>query len=208
MAGGAVSRVSTLATRGAESAAKEAEKASFGYQRQHRRRAEGPNDVWCWDFIFDRTESGSQLKWLSVIDEYTRECLALKVDRGITSSDVIDTLAELFAMRGVPKHIRSDHGPEFIASECRAWLGRVGVSTLSIEPGSPWENGYAESFHSRFRDECLALEVFQGLRDSRAITATWRDDYNHRRPHGSLGFQTPARFAAACAAVCLSQTQP
>ena len=188
----------------------------------HRRRAEGPNDVWCWDFIFDRTESGSQLKWLSVIDEYTRECLALKVDRGITSSDVIDTLTELFAMRGVPKHIRSDNGPEFIANELRAWLGRVGVSTLYIEPGSPWENGYAESFHSRFRDECLALEVFQGLRDSRAITAAWKDDYNHRRPHSSLGFRTPARFAAACAAsasakasapaahaaVCLGQTQP
>jgi putative transposase len=103
----------------------------------HRRRAEGPNDVWCWDFIFDRTESGSQLKWLSVVDEYTRECLALKVDRGITSSDVIDTLAELFAMRGVPRQIRSDNGPEFIATEPRAWLDRVGVSTLSIEPGSP-----------------------------------------------------------------------
>ena len=157
-----------------------------------------------------------------MIDEYTRECLTLKVDRGITSSDVIDTLAELFAMRGVPKHIRSDIGPEFIANDLRAWLGRVGVSTLYIEPGSPWENGYAESFHSRFRDECLALEVFDGLCDARAITAAWKDDYNHRRPHSSLGFQTPAGFAAACAAsasakasapaahaaVCLGQTQP
>jgi putative transposase len=188
----------------------------------HRRRAEGPNDVWCWDFIFDRTESGSQLKWLSVIDEYARGCLTLKVDRGITSSDVIDTLAELVAMRGVPKHIRSDNGPEFIANDLRAWLSLVGVSTLYIEPGSPWENGYAGSFHSRFRDECLALEVFDGLRDARAITAAWKDDYNHRRPHGSLGFQTPAGFAAACeasasakasapaahAAVCLGQPQP
>jgi len=166
----------------------------------HRRRSEAPNDVWCWDFVFDRTANGSQLKWLSVIDEYTRECLTLKVDRGITSGDVIDTLAELFAIRGVPKHIRSDNGPEFIANELRAWLDRVGVSTLYIEPGSPWENGFAESFHGRFRDECLALEVFDGLRDARAITAAWKDDYNHRRPHGSLGFQTPARFAAACAA--------
>lgn len=188
----------------------------------HRRRAESPNDVWCWDFIFDRTSSGSQLKWLSVIDEFTRECLTLKADRGITSDDVVDALAELFAMRGVPKHIRSDNGPEFTANELRAWLGRVGVSTLYIEPGSPWENGYAESFHSRFRDECLALEVFDSLRDARAITAAWKDDYNHRRPHGSLGFQTPAGFAAACAAsasakasapaahaaVCLGQTQP
>ena len=188
----------------------------------HRRRAESPNDVWCWDFIFDRTSSGSQLKWLSVIDEFTRECLTLKADRGITSDDVVDALAELFAIRGVPNHIRSDNGPEFTANELRAWLGRVGVSTLYIEPGSPWENGYAESFHSRFRDECLALEVFDGLRDAKAITAAWKDDYNHRRPHGSLGFQTPAGFAAACAAsasakasapaahaaVCLGQTQP
>ena len=157
-----------------------------------------------------------------MIDEFTRECLVLKPDRGITSADVIDSLSELFAMRGVPKHIRSDNGPEFIANELRAWLDRVGASTLSIEPGSPWENGYAESFHSRFRDECLALEVFDGLRDARAIRAAWKDDYNHRRPHSSLGFQTPAGFAAACAAstsakasasaahaaVCLGQPQP
>ena len=188
----------------------------------HRRRAEHPNDVWCWDFIFDRTSSGSQIKWLSMVDEFTRECLVLKADRGITSADVIDSLVELFAMRGVPKNIRSDNGPEFIANELRAWLGRVGVSTLYIEPGSPWENGYAESFHSRFRDECLAQEIFDGLHDARAITAAWKDDYNHRRPHSSLGYQTPAGLAAACAAsasakasapaahaaVCLGQTQP
>jgi putative transposase len=137
----------------------------------NQRRAESPNDVWCWDFIFDRTSSGSQLKWLSVIDEFTRECLTLKADRGITSDDIVDANAELFAIRGVPNHIRSDNGPEFTANELRAWLGRVGVPTLDIEPGSPWENGHAESFHSRFRDESLALEVFNGLRDARAITA-------------------------------------
>ena len=187
-----------------------------------RRRAEYPNDVWCWDFIFDRTSSRSQIKWLSMIDEFTRECLTLKADRGITSDDLVDALAELFAMRGVPKHIRSDNGPEFTAKELRAWLGRVGVSTLYIEPGSPWENGFAEGFHSRFRDECLAQEIFDGLHDARAITAASQEDYNHRRPHGSLGFQTPAGFAAACAAsasakasapaahaaICLGQTQP
>ena len=105
----------------------------------HRRRAEAPNDVWCWDFVFDRTASGSQLKWLSVVDEYTRECLALKVDRGITSEDVIDTLSELFAMRGVPWHIRRDNGPEFIAQTLRRWLKLVGVGTLYIKPGSPWK---------------------------------------------------------------------
>jgi transposase InsO family protein len=109
----------------------------------HRRRAEHKNDVWCWDFIFDRTENGTALKWLSIIDEFTRECLCLKVDRGITSEDVIDTLAELFAMRGVPNHIRSDNGPEFVAHAIGQWLARVGVHTLYIEPGAPWQNGYA-----------------------------------------------------------------
>ena len=166
----------------------------------HRRRAAGPNDVWCWDFVFDRTASGSPLKWLSIVDEYTRECLALRVDRGVTSEDVIDTLAELFAMRGVPNHIRSDNGPEFIADALRHWLDHVGVETLYIEPGSPWENGYAESFHSRFRDEFLAMEIFDSVRDAQALTATWRDDYNTQRPHSSLDYLTPVEFAAACAA--------
>ena len=166
----------------------------------HRRRAAGPNDVWCWDFVFDRTASGSPLKWLSIVDEYTRECLALRVDRGVTSEDVIDTLAELFAIRGVPNHIRSDNGPEFIADALRQWLDRVGVETLYIEPGSPWENGYAESFHSRFRDEFLAMEIFDSIRDAQALTATWRDNYNTQRPHSSLDYLTPVEFAAACAA--------
>jgi putative transposase len=162
-----------------------------------RRRAEYKDHVWCWDFVFDRTASGSALKWLSIVDEYTRECLALKVDRSITSEDVIDTLAELFAMRGVPRHIRSDNGPEFIAHAIRRWLGQVGVETLYVEPGSPWENGYAESFHSRVRDEFLALEIFDNLRAARELTAAWKEDYNHYRPHGSLGYQTPIEFAAA-----------
>jgi putative transposase len=164
-----------------------------------RQRAEHQDHVWCWDFVFDRTASGSALKWLSIVDEYTRECLALKVDRSITSEDVIDTLAELFAMRGVPRCIRSDNGPEFIAHAIRRWLGQVDVQTLYVEPGSPWENGYAESFHSRVRDEFLALEIFDNLRAARELTAAWREDYNHHRPHGSLGYQTPAEFAA-CAA--------
>jgi putative transposase len=164
-----------------------------------RRRAEHRDHVWCWDFVFDRTTSGSQLKWLSIIDEHTRECVALKVARSITSEDVIDTLAELFAMRGVPRHIRSDNGPEFVAAAIRRWLGQVNVEALYIEPGSPWENGYAESFHSRLRDEFLALEVFDNLPAARALTAAWRDDYNQVRPHSSLGYMPPAEFAA-CAA--------
>jgi putative transposase len=166
----------------------------------HRRCAAHMNDVWCWDFIFDRTTSGSPLKWLSIEDEFTRECLCLKVDRSITSEDVIDTLAELLAMRGVPGHIRSDNGPEFIAQAIRRWLEQVEVKTLYIEPGAPWENGYAESFHSRFRDEFLATEEFENLTAARKLSAAWKEDYNHYRPHSSLGYVTPAEFAARCAA--------
>ena len=166
----------------------------------HRRRAVHIDHVWCWDFVFDHTTNGSTLKWLSIVDEYTRECLCLKADRSITSEDVIDTLAELFAMRGVPKHIRSDNGPEFIARAIQRWLTQVEVETLYIEPGSPWENGFAESFHSRLRDEFLALEVFENLAAARKLTQAWRDDYNHHRPHSSLGYVTPAEYAARCAA--------
>lgn len=165
-----------------------------------RRRAERRNHVWCWDFIFDRTTSGSPLKWLTIEDEFTRESLALKVDRSITSQDVLDTLAELFAMRGVPQHIRSDNGPEFIAHAIRDWLQLLGVETWYIEPGAPWENGYAESFNSRLRDELLATEEFESLLAARRLSAAWREDYNHRRPHSSLGYQTPAEFAARCPA--------
>jgi len=166
----------------------------------HRRRAEHKDHVWCWDFVFDHTTSGSTLKWLSIVDEYTRECLALKVDRSITSEDVIDTLAELFAMRGVPRHIRSDNGPEFIARAIQRWTNQLSIEALYVEPGSPWENGYAESFHSRLRDEFLAVEVFASLAAARKLTATWRNDYNHYRPHGSLGYVTPVEFAARCTA--------
>jgi transposase InsO family protein len=166
----------------------------------HLRKAEHKDHVWCWDFVFDRTTNGSPLKWLSIVDEYTRECLALKVDRSLTSEDVIDTLAELFAMRGVPRSIRSDNGPEFIARAIQRWLEKVEVQALYIEPGSPWENGYAESFHSRFRDEFLAMEEFETLAAARRLTKHWRDDYNQTRPHSSLGYVPPAVFAARCVA--------
>lgn len=162
----------------------------------HIRRAASKDDVWTWDFVFDRTASGTTLKWLSIIDEHTRECLALQVGRSITSEDVLDTLAELFAMRGVPRCVRSDNGPEFIALAIRRWFEKTGVTSLYIEPGAPWENGYAESFHSRLRDELLGTHDFADLREARTLTATWREDYNHHRPHGSLGYQTPAAFAA------------
>lgn len=165
-----------------------------------RRRAEAVNHVWTWDFVFDRTTHGSPLKWLSIVDEYTRECLALKVDRSITSEDVIDTLAELFAIRGVPKHVRSDNGPEFVAQAIQQWMKQVEIETLYIEPGSPWENAYAESFHSRFRDELLATEEFENMAAARKLTAAWKEDYNHHRPHSSLGYVTPVEFAARGAA--------
>ena len=171
-----------------------------------RRRAQGPNDVWCWDFVFDRTVQGTPLKWLSIIDEYTRECLSLKVSRSITSEDVIETLAELFATRGVPRHIRSDNGPEFVAHSIAQWLKRLDVEALYIEPGSTWENGYAESFHSRFRDEFLALEQFESLRAAQQLTALWREEYNDRRPHSSLNYQTPSAFAASLTSASARQT--
>ncbi len=174
----------------------------------HLRRAAGQNQVWTWDFVFDRTTSGSPLKWLSIVDEHTRECLALKVDRSITSEDVIDTLAELFAMRGAPRAIRSDNGPEFIAAAIGRWLRQVDTQALYVAPGSPWENGYAESFHSRLRDEFLATELFESLSAARRLTAAWRKDYNHHRPHSSLGYQTPLVFAAVCGAGYFARLSP
>lgn len=165
-----------------------------------KRKSEHRDDVWTWDFVFDRTMSGTTLKWLSLIDEHTRECLALKVDRGLTSDDVINILAELFQTRGVPKCIRSDNGPEFISKAIRAWLGRLGIEVLYIAPGSPWENGFVESFNSKLRDEFLNRELFENLRAAQTQTAAWRDDYNHHRPHSSLNYQTPAEFAARCGA--------
>lgn len=177
-------------------------------QACHVKRAERKDHVWCWDFVFDRTLAGSPLKWLSIIDEHTRECLALKVDRGITAEDVIDTLAELFSMRGVPQAIRSDNGPEFVALAIQRWLKQVEVQAFYIAPGSPWENGYAESFHSRLRDEFLAMEIFESLAAARKLTALWREDYNQVRPHGSLGYVTPAEFAARYAASVTSLPSP
>ncbi|WP_246117754.1 integrase core domain-containing protein [Adhaeretor mobilis] len=158
--------------------------------------------------MFNKTSGGSQLKWLSIVDEYSRECLALKCGRSITSEDVIDTLAELFAMRGVPQHIPSDNGPEFTAQAIQRWLKQLEIEALYIEQGSPWENGYAESFHSRLRDEFLALEEFESLAAARQLTTAWKDDYNHHRPHGSLGYVAPAEYAARLAASVRTSATP
>jgi len=167
-----------------------------------RHRPLHKDHVWAWDFIHDRDQRNRPLKWFTLIDEYTRECLALEVERSMTSLDVIDVLAQVLLIRGAPGHIRSDNGPEFIACAMRKYLETAGVGTLYIEPGAPWENGYAESFHGRLRDELLNAEDFADLREAKVLAAQWQNDYNHRRPHSSLGYRTPAAFAAASRAGC------
>ena len=164
-----------------------------------RKRPEHRNHVWCVDFIHDTDERGRALKWLSVVDEYTRECVALEAARSMTARGVAEVLIDLFTTRGVPVHIRSDNGPEFIAATIRRLAGLTGVESLYIAPGSPWENGYAESFHSRLRDELLNAEVFADVAEARALAARWRHEYNHHRPHSSLGYIPPAAFAATLA---------
>jgi len=156
--------------------------------------------VWSYDFVQDRTHDGKVFRMLCVIDEYTRECLAIRVERKLRSSDVLDVLGELFVRHGPPEHIRSDNGPEFIATALRDWLGRIGVKTLYIEPGSPWENGYCESFNSKLRDELLAREIFYDLREAQILIEAWRRHFNTRRPHSSLGYHPPAPKAILPAA--------
>jgi len=163
-----------------------------------RRRAERINHVWTYDFLMDRTEDGRRLKLLVVVDEFTRESLAIEVARHLTAADVIETLAYLFAVRGVPRYLRSDNGPEFIAQAIRQWLASTGAETLYIAPGSPWENAYIESFNSRFRDELLNAESFACLKEAQVLVERYRRQYNHHRPHSSLGYQSPAAFAATC----------
>jgi putative transposase len=161
-----------------------------------RHRALHRNHVWSYDFLVDRTEDGRQLKLLVVIDEFTRECLAVEVGRTFTARDVMLTLQYLFAVRGAPQHIRSDNGPEFIAKELQRWLERAAVNTLYIQKASPWENGYVESFNGKLRDELLNRELFLSVPEARYVLDEWRAEYNHRRPHSGLGWQTPAAYAA------------
>jgi transposase InsO family protein len=150
------------------------------------------NHVWSYDFVADRTHDGRAIKILTVIDEYSRESLAVIVARKIKSDDVLHCLTDLFVKHGPPEHIRSDNGPEFTAKAVRSWLGRVGVKTLFIEPGSPWENGYNESFNGKLRDEVLNREIFYTLREAQLIIEKWRQEYNTFRPHSSLGYRPPA----------------
>ena len=134
---------------------------------------------------------------LNIIDEFTRECLAIRIDRKLNSTDVIDVLSDLFILRGVPGHVRSDNGPEFIAKAVREWIAAVGAKTAFIEPGSPWENGYCESFNSKLRDELLNSEIFYSLAEAKVIIEAWRRYYNTERPHSSLGYKPPAPEAIA-----------
>jgi transposase InsO family protein len=157
-----------------------------------RLRPEYRNHVWSYDFLAERTSDGKAIRMLNIIDEYTKECLAIKVRRKMTASDVIDTLADLFMQRGSPKFIRSDNGPEFVAELLRQWLKDLGVQTAYIEPGSPWENGYIESFNGKFRDELLNGEVFDTITEAQVIAEQWRTYYNTIRPHSSLKYRPPA----------------
>jgi putative transposase len=157
-----------------------------------RLRPEYKDHVWSYDFVMARTADSKAIRILNIIDEYTRECLAIEVKRKITSQDVIDQLFHLFIFRGIPEHIRSDNGPEFTAKAVRKWLERLEVKTLFIEPSSPWENGYVESFNGKLRDELLNREVFTTLLEAKILIEQWRREYNHIRPHSSLGYQPPA----------------
>jgi putative transposase len=157
-----------------------------------RLRPEYPGHVWSYDFVSERTHDGRAFRMLNVIDEYSRECLAIRVARNLDHGDVEECLAELFCTRGVPAHLRSDNGSEFIANELRQWLDRLGVKTLFIEPGSPWENGYVESFNGKMRDELLNREIFFTLEEAQILIERWREEYNHIRPHSALGYRPPA----------------
>ena len=152
------------------------------------------NHVWTWDFIFDRTDKGSTLKMLTMLDEYTRQCLAIRVERQIRSGQVLATLWQAMMQYGIPEHIRSDNGTEFIAGKIQRWLRVNQIKTLYIEPGSPWQNGYIESFHSRFRDECLNREWLLNLREARVVIEDWRQHYNTERPHSRLGYLSPENY--------------
>jgi transposase InsO family protein len=160
------------------------------------RKAEFPNHVWTYDFVFDWSFHGVSLKFLTLEDEYTRESLAIEVGHRFTSIEVKQVLARVFLERGVPKFLRSDNGSEFIATDLNLWIKGLGVDTHLIAPGKPWQNGYAESFNSKFRDECLNQETFHGVREARVVIRAFTKKYNEQRPHSSLGFYTPREFAA------------
>jgi transposase InsO family protein len=157
-----------------------------------RLKPEYRNHVWSYDFVHHRTDDGRAFRTLNIVDEFSRECLEIRVKRKLNSTDVVDALTDLFILRGVPAYIRSDNGPEFIAEIVRNWIAAVGAKTAYIEPGSPWENGYCESFNARLRDELLNGEIFYTLKEAQIIIEQWRRHYNTVRPHSALGYRPPA----------------
>jgi transposase InsO family protein len=157
-----------------------------------RLRAEHRNHVWSYDFVEDRTHEGRKYRMLNMVDEYTHECLAIRIARRLGAVDVIDVLCDLFICRGIPRYIRSDNGPEFVAKAVRDWISAVGAKTAYIAPGSPWENGYIESFNARLRDELLNGEIFYSLQEAKIVIESWRRHYNAVRPHASLAYRAPA----------------
>jgi len=167
----------------------------LGVSTAQRQRALKASHVWSWDFVEDQTENGTRFRVLTLIDEYTRECLAVHVDWSIRAVDVITVVEAAMARYGTPEHLRSDNGPQFIAYAVQDWLRDKNVKTIYITPGSPWENAYIESFHDKLRDECLNREIFGSLWEARVVIEQWRLYYNAQRPHSSLGYQTPAEFA-------------
>jgi len=173
-----------------------------------RLRPEHRNHVWSYDFVEDRTHDGRKYRMLNVVDEFTHESLAIRVRRKLKSIDVIDVLAELFILRGVPGHIRSDNGPEFVAEAVQKWIAAVGAKTAYIAPGSPWENGYVESFNARLRDELLNGEIFYSLREAQIVIESWRRHYNAVRPHASLGYKPPAPEVFVPALAAWPHSQP
>jgi putative transposase len=173
-----------------------------------RLRPERPNQVWAYDFVEDRTRDGRKFRMLCVIDEFTREALAITVARRLDSSHVIEVLAELCLRRGVPEHIRSDQGPEFIATALKDWIKVVGAKTAYIEKSSPWENGYVESFNGKLRDELLHVEIFNSLREAQVLIESWRRHYNAIRPHSALGHRPPAPEAIVPAGAAWPAAQP
>ena len=157
-----------------------------------RLKPEYRDHVWSYDFVHCRTDEGKAFRTLNILDEFSRECLSIRVKRKLNSSDVIDALTDLFILRGPPAFVRSDNSPEFVAQAARDWIAAVGARTAFIEPGSPWENGYVESFNARFRDELLNREIFYSLREAQIIIEGWRKLYNTKRPHSALGYRPPA----------------
>ena len=167
----------------------------LGISTAARQQAERPRQVWSWDFMADQTENGSSFRILTLLDEHTRQCLVIHPAWSIRAVDVITVVEATIARYGVPEHLRSDNGPEFIASCMQDWLKTQEIKTLYIKPGSPWENGHIESFHDKLRDECLNRELFGDLREARVILESWRVEYNERRPHSALGYRTPNEYA-------------